>query len=151
MCVNNCASIETTRHAQEEVGGTTSFMTVVSDPPIGPIGKDIKPSNFGMSQVLFCLRSKLFGSPNQNKQIAIKIDSWSLESSPAQEYCDKSGFGFTLGVSCGVSSAIMVFQEGKGSAPFFVWFFVLLLHLVHVSVDESRRWWSVRLNVCEIL
>eukprot|EP00434_Breviolum_minutum_P020699 symbB.v1.2.018253.t1/scaffold1449.1/size118046/4 len=42
--------------AQEEVGGTTSFMTTVSDPPIGPIGK-----------------------------------------------------------------------EGKGSAPFFVWFFVLLL------------------------
>lgn len=56
---DNCASIETTRLSQEEVGGTTSFMTTVSDPPIGPIGKDFKPSNFGMSQVLFCLQRKL--------------------------------------------------------------------------------------------
>ncbi len=73
VCVNNCASIETTRHAQEEVGGTTSFMTVVSDPPIGPIGKDIKPSNFGMSQVLFCLRRKLLEVPIKTNKSPSKL------------------------------------------------------------------------------
>lgn len=76
------------------------------------------------------LAKEAVGNHNQNKQVDIKIDSWSVESGPAQEYGDKSGFGFTLGIVC---------QEGKGSAPFFVWFFVLLLPLAYFLVDESRR------------